>query len=72
MGRQRNRPQMKTTGETSEKELHEMEASTFLDIEFKIIVLRLLNSVEKDIETTKTDKLEMKLILHFKVPSLMI
>ena len=51
MGRQRNRPQMKEQEESPEKELNEMEVSNLSDTEFKVMVIRILNSMKKDIET---------------------
>ena len=36
-----------------EKELNEMEASNLSDIEYKVMVTRMLNCLRKDTETTK-------------------
>ena len=54
MGRQRNRPQMKEEETPPEEELNEMEASNLLDIEFRVMIIRILNSMKKNpIETIK-------------------
>ena len=55
MGRQRNRPQMKEQ-ENSPEELDEMEASNLSDREFRVMIIRVLNSMKKDIETIKKDQ----------------
>ena len=60
MGRQRNRPQMKER-ENSPEELDEMEASNLLDGEFRVRIIRTLNSMKKDIETIKTDQSEKRM-----------
>ena len=54
MGRQRNRPQMKERENSPEEELDEMEASNVSDREFRVMIIRILNSMKKDIETIKT------------------
>ena len=51
MGRQRNRPQMKEEETPPEEELNEMEASNLLDIEFRVMIIRILESMKKDIKT---------------------
>ena len=43
---QRNRPQMKEQ-ENSLEELDEMEASNLSDREFRVIIIRILNSMKK-------------------------
>ena len=67
MGRQRNNFQMKEKEESPEKELHEIEVIKLSDIEFKIMVIRMLKelnenyiSMRKDIETMNKNQLEMK------------
>ena len=59
MGRQRNIPQMKEQ-ENSPEELNEMEASNLSDIEFRVMIIRILNNMKKDEETIKKDELEIK------------
>ena len=54
MGRQRNRPQIKEQENSPEEELDEMEASNLSDREFRVMIIRILNSMKKDIETIKT------------------
>ena len=53
MGRQRNRPQMKIQENSPEEEANEMEASNLSDIEFRLMIIRILNSMKKGIETIK-------------------
>ena len=52
MGRQRNRLQMKEQ-ENSPGKLDKMEASNISDREFRVMIIRILNSKKKDIETIK-------------------
>ena len=66
MGRQRNNPQMKEKEDSPEKELNETEASNVSDIEFKVMVIRMLKelsenyiSMKKNIETMNKNHLEM-------------
>ena len=42
------------------EELNEKEASNLSNIEFKVIVIRILNSMKKDTETIKKDQSETK------------
>ena len=56
MGSQRNRPKRKEQEKSPEKELNEMEASILSDAEFKVMVIRILNSMKKDLETIKIVK----------------
>ena len=53
MGRQRNRPQMKEQESSPKEELNEMETRNLSDIKFKVMIIRMLNSMKKDIETIK-------------------
>ena len=46
--------------ENSPEELNEMEASNLSDIEFKVMIISILNSMKKDIETIKKDQSEIK------------
>ena len=59
MGRQRNGPQMKEQ-ENSSEELYEMEANTLSHREFRVMTIRLLNTIKKDIETIKKDNSEIR------------
>ena len=52
MGRQINRPQMREQ-ENSPEELDEMEASNLSDGEFRVMVIRILYSMKKNIEIIK-------------------
>lgn len=52
MGRQRNRPQMKEQEDSSE-ELNKMDPSNLSAKEFKVMIIRMTNSMTKDIDTTK-------------------
>ena len=58
MGRQRNRTQMKEQENDTEEELIEMEASNLSDIEFRARIIRILDSMIKDIETIKMQYLK--------------
>ena len=53
MERQRNRPQIKEQENPPEEELNEREASNLSDIEFRVMIARIFNSMKKDIETIK-------------------
>ena len=46
--------------DNSPKEIDEMEASNLSDREFRIIIIRILNSRKKDIETIKRDQSDIK------------
>ena len=59
MVRQRNRPQVKEQVNFPE-ELDEIEASNLSDGEFRVIIIRILNSMKKDIETIKKDQSAIK------------
>ena len=59
MGRQRNRPQMKEQ-ENFPEELDEMEVSNLSDRDFRVMILRILNSMKKDIETIEKGQSEVK------------
>ena len=39
--------------ENSPEELHEMEASNLSDRKFRIMIIRILNSIKRDIKTIK-------------------
>ena len=56
---QRNRPQIEEE-KSPEKEPNEMEASNLSDVEFKVIIIMMLNGMKKDIETIKKNQSEMK------------
>ena len=43
----------------SERKLHEMEASNLADREFRVMIIRMLNNMKKDIETIKKDLSEI-------------
>ena len=77
MGRQRNNPQSKGKEESPERVLNEIEASNLSDMEFKVMVRRMLEeltedykglsgnliSMKKDIETMNKNQEEMKNII---------
>ena len=42
------------------KQVNEMEASNLSDIKFKVMIIRMLNSLKKDIESIKKNQWEMK------------
>ena len=45
MWRQRNTPQMKEQEKSPQKELNDIKASNLSDTEFKVMVIRMLNSM---------------------------
>ena len=53
MRRQRNRTQMKEQENSSEEELDEMKERNLTDMEFRVMIMRTLNNMKKDIETIK-------------------
>ena len=59
MGRQRNRYHVKEQDKYPEK-LYEMEASNLSDREFRVMIIRILNTMKKDIETIKKDQSKIK------------
>ena len=77
MGRQRNNPRMKDKEESPEKQLNEIGGSNFLDIEFKVMVIKMLKELnenyielsgnniimKRDIETMNKNQLEMKIAI---------
>ena len=48
MGRQRNKPQVKEQQNSPEEELNEIEASNLSNREFKVMIIKILNSMKKD------------------------
>ena len=60
MGGQRNRPQMKAQENSAKEELDDMKASNLSDRKFRIMIIRILNSMKKDMETIKKDLIEIK------------
>ena len=69
MGRQRNRHQMKEQENPPKEELNEMEVSNLSDVEFKIMIVRMLNGVKKDIEPIKKGPIrneEHNILTHWK------
>ena len=60
MGIQRNRPQMKVQEKPPKKDVNEIKAGYGSNIQFKVIVIRMLNRMEKDIETIKKNQSEVK------------
>ena len=50
MGIEKNRPQMKEQDNSPEEELSEIEASNLSDIELEVMIIRMLNSMKKDID----------------------
>ena len=60
MGRQRKKPEMKEQENILEEELDEMEAINLSDREFRVMIIRILNSMKKDIETIKEGPVKNK------------
>ena len=59
MGRQTNIPQMKKQKNLPE-ELDEMEVSNLWGRDFRVMIIRILNNMKKDIETIKKNQSEIK------------
>ena len=53
MRRQRNTSQVTEQGKSPKEELNEVEASNLEDAEFKVMPIRMLKSMKKDIEAVK-------------------
>ena len=49
----KNRSQRKKQENSPEEELNEKEASNLLDIGFRVMIVKILNTMKKDIETIK-------------------
>ena len=47
MRRQRNMSQMREQSKTPERELQKMEMSNLLDVEFKTLVIKMLNELRR-------------------------
>ena len=47
MQRQRNRPQMKEQENSTVEKIDEVEASNLSDREFRVMIIRILNSMKK-------------------------
>ena len=60
MRRQRNMAQMKEQIKTPEKELNKMEISNLSDVEFKILVIRMLKELSEDLNSIIKIQSEMK------------
>ena len=45
------------------EELDEIEASILSDREFRVMIIRIINSMKKDIETIKKDQSEIKVAI---------
>ena len=60
MGRQRNHPQMKEKEEGPEKEIKSIEASNLSDIEFKVMVLRMLKELSENCKEVNGNYISMK------------
>ena len=52
MGRQKE-PPMKEQDNSSKEELNRMEASNLSDKEFRVMIIGIINSMKKDIQTIK-------------------
>ena len=46
MGRQRNSPQVKEQEFSPEDKLKEVDASNLSDIEFKVVIIKMFNSIK--------------------------
>lgn len=59
-GETRNWPQMKEEEESPEKGLSGMKTSNLSETKYKVMGFRMLNSMQKNIETMKNNQPEMK------------
>ena len=64
MRRQRNMAQMKEQKQTLEKELNKMEISNLLNVEFKTVVIRMLNLVNLVNTSTASKMTSQKRRMH--------
>ena len=60
MGRQRSRSQIKEQRNSPEKELNEVEASNLSDRDFRVMIIRTLNSMKKRHRDHKKKKSSQK------------
>ena len=60
MGRQRNNPQSKGKEESPERVLNETEASSISDIEFKVMVIRVLKALSENYKGISGNYINMK------------
>ena len=60
MGGQRNKPQMKEKKECPEKELRKIEASNLSNIEFKVMVIRMLKELSEIYKGLSGNDISMK------------
>ena len=51
---------MKEQENSPEEELNEMEASNLSDVEFRLMIIRMLSNMKKDVETIKKNQSEIK------------
>ena len=63
MKRQRNMTQMKEQIKTAEKELNKMEISNLSDVEFKLLVIRMLQELTGYFNSMKKTQAIMKVAL---------
>ena len=55
MGRQRNRAQMKEQENSPDEDLNERKARNLSDIEFKVMIIKMFNSMKKRHRNHKKD-----------------
>ena len=63
IGRKRNKPPKKVQENSPCEELDEMEASNLSDSKFRVMIIRILNSMKKETETIKKDQSEIKNVI---------
>ena len=59
-------PQMKEQENFPEEKLNEMGASNLSDTELRVMIIRILNSIIKNIKTTMMDQSEIKMAISNK------
>ena len=60
LGKQRKNPQTKERAESPEKELNETKANNLLDIEFKVMVIRMLKELTDNYNELSGKHISMK------------
>ena len=55
-GRKRNKSQIKEQENPPQQELNKRAESNLSNIEFRVMIIRILNSMKKDIEAIKEDQ----------------
>ena len=60
MGKWRNNPLKKEKGQISRKRLNEIEANDLSDIEFKVVIIRMLKELSENYKELSGNNINMK------------